>query len=66
MLETLEDRAFSAIPDRSDTPQSLDGESYSEITFKEIDRSNDEYATSEPIVTSTWSNHYSAMVPQKL
>lgn len=42
VLEALVDRAVPAIPDRSETPQSLDGECDSEITFKEIDRSNDE------------------------
>lgn len=35
VLEALEDRAVPAIPDRSESPQSLDGESDSEITFKE-------------------------------
>lgn len=63
VLEALEDRAVPAIPDRSETPQNLDGESDSEITFKEIERSNDEYATSEPIDTSSWSTPISAMVP---
>lgn len=66
VLEVLEDRAAPAIPDRSETPQGLDGESDSEITFKEIERSNDEYAISEPIDTFTWSTPISAMVPQKL
>lgn len=66
VLEALEDRAVPAIPDRSESPQSLDGESDSEITFKEIERSNDEYASSEAIDTFTWSTPISAMVPQKL
>uniref|UniRef100_A0A8W8M2W2 Reverse transcriptase domain-containing protein n=1 Tax=Magallana gigas TaxID=29159 RepID=A0A8W8M2W2_MAGGI len=66
VLEALKDRAVPAILDRSESPQSLDGESDSEITFKEIERSNDEYATSEPIDILTWSIPISAMVSQKL
>ncbi|XP_061164566.1 uncharacterized protein LOC133173600 [Saccostrea echinata] len=43
-----------------------DDESDSEITFKEIEGSDDEYASSEAIDTFTWSTPISAMIPQKL
>lgn len=35
------------------------------LTFPEIDMSNDEYATSEPIDTYIWSTPISALVTQK-
>lgn len=66
VLEALEDRTVPAIPDTSETPKSFHGESNSEITFKEIERSDNEYATNQPFNTSTSSTPISAMVPQKL
>ena len=42
------------------------GESDSEITFRDIEVSDDEYASSEVIDTCTRSTPISAMVPQKL
>lgn len=51
----------------ADEGRFFDDESNSEFTLKEIERSDDEYATNEAIdtSTSTYSSYISAVVPQK-
>ena len=67
VLEALEDRDKSteATATRGGTLDD-NGESDSEITFRDMEVSDDEYASSEVIDTCTWSTPISAMVPQNL
>ena len=67
MLEALEDRDKSteATATKGGTVDEH-GESDSEITFRDMEVSDDVYASSEVIDTCTWSTPISAMVPQKL
>ena len=67
VLEALEDRDKSTEATATGGGTLDDnGESDSEITFRDIEVSDDEYASSEVIDTCTWSTPISAMVPQKL
>ncbi|XP_062613153.1 uncharacterized protein LOC134274927 [Saccostrea cucullata] len=65
VLEAIDERN-KATDTQGGGASDSDGESDSEITFKDIEGSNDEYASSEAIDTSTWSTPISAMIPQKL
>ena len=66
-MEELEDsdKSTEAAATRGGTLDD-NGESDSEITFRDIEVSDDEYASSEVIDTCTWSTPISAMVPEKL
>lgn len=65
VLEALEDRAVPAIPDKSETPKVWMASPIQRLP-SEIERLNDEYATNEPMDTSTRSNSILAMIQQKL
>ncbi|XP_062611223.1 uncharacterized protein LOC134273067 [Saccostrea cucullata] len=65
VLEAIDERNKATATQGGGASDS-DGESDSEITFKDIEGSDDEYASSEAIDTSTWSTPISAMIPQKL
>lgn len=55
VLEALEDRAVPAIPDKRETPRVWMASPIQRLS-SDTERSNDEYATNEPMDMSSWSN----------
>ena len=67
MLEAIEDRDKSTEATATRGGNLDDnGEPDSEITFRDMEVSEDEYASSEVIETCTWSTPISTMVPQDM